>query len=167
MVGTDRLDSDEEADARTIVGYLLLRELIGARNRPNIVVELLDGGNSALFRKRRGEVIVTPLVLSHMLAQVVLRRELRALFDELFGPGGVEIAFRRASHYVKLGAETTFRDLQLAAAGLGETALGVRTAEEDPTSGTNLQLNPLRTQRWNLGERDDVVVLTTEAEDDA
>jgi hypothetical protein len=56
--------------------------------RPNVLVELLDPGNVALFRRRRGEVIVSPVILSHMLAQVALRRELRAVFDELFGPGG-------------------------------------------------------------------------------
>lgn len=33
--------------------------------------------------------------LSHMLAKVALRRELRAVYDELFGPGGAEIEVRR------------------------------------------------------------------------
>jgi hypothetical protein len=166
MMGSDRLDSTEEADARTIVGYLLVRELIGPRNRPHVVVELLDSGNAALFRKRRGEIIVTPQVLSHMLAQVVLRRELRALFDELFGPGGAEIAFRRAAHYVQPGEETTFRDLQVAAARIGETALGIRFIGADGGPGTDLHLNPLRNQRFLLGEQDDVIVLTTEAEEE-
>jgi hypothetical protein len=45
----------------------------------------------SLFRERPGEVLISPLVLSYILAQITLRPELRAVFDELFGPGGAEI----------------------------------------------------------------------------
>lgn len=164
MLGTDRLESDEEADARTVMGFLLLREILGDRVRPHVVVELLDAGNAPLLRRRGGEVIVTPLVFSHMLAQVVLRRELSALFDELFGPGGAEIAFRRAAHLIEPGREVSFRDVQLAAAARGATALGIRTTE--PGARPVLHLNPPRARRWTLGAADDIIVLTTDTEED-
>ena len=34
---------------------------------------------------RRGEIIVSPVIVSRMLSRVTLRRELRAVFDDLAG----------------------------------------------------------------------------------
>lgn len=161
LVGTDRLESDEEADARTILTYMLLRETIGEPATPHVIVELLDAGNAALFRRRQGEVLVSPLVLSHMLAQVVLRHELRAVFDELFGPEGAEIFFHPPAPYGLEGREVSFGEIERAAAARGEIALGVRTAQSALQTTGGLHLNPPRSQSWTLGPDDDIVVLTT------
>lgn len=161
LVGTDRLESDDEADARTILNYLLLRELVGEQPRPHVIVELLDAGNAALFRRRRGEVLVSPLILSHMLAQVVLRNELRGVFDELFGPAGAEIFFHPPGPYGLEGREVTFAEIERHAAARGETALGVRIEHSAVRSTGGVHLNPARTQAWVLTEDDDIVVLTT------
>jgi ion channel POLLUX/CASTOR len=163
FVGSDRLESGEEADARTMVGYLLLRDLIADAARPHVVVELLDPGNASLLRRRRGEVLVSPLMLSHILAQVVLRHELRSVFEELFGPAGAEIFLHPPRLYEAEGEEVSFADLQAAAAVRGEIALGVRLQNPAARSTGGLQLNPPRTQRWRLGAEDDVIVLTTYA----
>lgn len=162
LLGSDWLESGEESDARTILGYLLLRDLVPEEGGPEVLVELLDPENLSLFRRRPGEVLISPLVLSHMLAQVALRPELRAVFDELFGPGGAEISFAPAARYGAVGEELRFPDLERRAALRGETALGVRLA---PTEGDRggLRLNPPRDQRWTLTERDELVVLTTYA----
>jgi hypothetical protein len=161
LIGTDRLESGQEADARTIVGYLLLRDIIGDCERPHVIVELLDPGNAALFRRRKSEVLISPLILSHMLAQVVLRNELRVVFDELFGPGGAEIFFHPPRAYDAEGSEVTFESVQRAAARRGEIALGVRLESAPTRAGAGLHLNPPRTQSFTLGPADDVVVLTT------
>jgi ion channel POLLUX/CASTOR len=159
LIGSDRLGSGEESDARSLLGYLQLREMLPPQNGPHVLVELLDAGNMSLFRKRRGEVIVTPLVLSHMMAQVALRRELRAVFDELFGPGGAEIVFRPASDYNLAGTSATFRRLESAAAEHGEIALGVRLADSKLATGGTL--NPPREREFALGPGDVIVVLAT------
>jgi hypothetical protein len=134
---------------------------VGESARPHVIVELLDPGNAALFRRRPGEVLVSPLVLSHMLAQVVLRHELRRVFDELFGPGGAEIFFHPPAPYGLDGVEASFAEIERRAAARGETALGVRL-ESSPLRATGgLHLNPPRSQAWTLGPEDDIVVLTT------
>ena len=100
LLPSERLKSEAESDARTILGYLLLRELMeGGEKAPAVLVELTDPDNAALFDNRRGEVIVTPLIISRMMARVALRRELRAVFDGLFSSGGSEILFRRIAEY--------------------------------------------------------------------
>jgi hypothetical protein len=96
-----------------------------------------------------------------MLAQVVLRNELRVVFDELFGPGGAEIFFHPPRAYDAEGNEVTFESVQRAAARRGEIALGVRLESAPTRAGAGLHLNPPRTQSFTLGPADDVVVLTT------
>jgi ion channel POLLUX/CASTOR len=164
LVGSDRMGSGEESDARTIMGYLLLRGILPPHGGPSVLIELLDAGNVSLFRQRASEVIVSPLILSHMLAQVALRRELRAVFDELFGPGGAEIVFRTAAEYALAGTTASFSAVEAAAAERGETALGVRSREDrgGPASvATATVLNPPRDQEWTFSADDEIVALTT------
>lgn len=162
FVGSDWVESGEEADARTILGYLLLREMLPA-DGPELLVELLDPENLSLFRRRAGEVLISPLILSHMLAQVALRPELRAVFDELFGPGGAEIAFVPAAEFGLAGAEARFRDVEQRVAAYGEVALGVRLRPGEERRAAGLVLNPPKEQRWTMRPDDEIVVLTTGA----
>jgi hypothetical protein len=159
LLGSDRLSSGAESDARTIVAYLLLRDVLPQQNGPHIIVELLDAANSALLNRLTGEVIISPLVLSHMLAQVALRRELRSVYDELFGPGGAELVFRPADEYGLVG-EATFADVEAAAAQRGEIALGVRTLRHGAFTG-EVSLLPDRDRRFDFSASHDIVTLTT------
>ena len=161
MMGSDWLGSGEESDARTIMGYLLLREILPETGGPELLVELLDPGNVGLFRRRPGEVLISPLILSHMMAQVALRRELRAVFDELFGARGAEIQFHAARSYTG-GEPVAFAVIVRAAAARGAIALGVVTRRPDDELHTLLRLNPSARTRLELTDHDQVVVLTTE-----
>jgi hypothetical protein len=126
-----------------------------------------------LFENRRGEVIVSPVIISHLLARVALRRELRAVFDELFGSGGSEIFFRRIADYElaenrgnsavpDAGARVySFADLQRAADARGEIAIGIRRTGQDDKPGGGVQLNPGRDERQRLNVDDEIIVLTT------
>ena len=87
LVANDWVES-EEADARTILGHLLLREILPEGGGPEVLVELAEPGNLGLFRRGTSEVITPPTILSHIMAQVALRRELRVVFEDLFGPEG-------------------------------------------------------------------------------
>lgn len=157
LLGSARFETGEESDARTIVGYLLLRDLLPAQGGPAVLIELLDAGNISLFRQRHGEVIVSPVILSHILAQVALRRELSAVFDELFGPGGAEIIFRPPADYGLCDCDVSFSEVESAAAARGEIALGIRVASPVRAAST---LNPPRAQRWTLRAEDEIVALT-------
>ena len=163
ILAGDRVDSVEAADARTVMGYLLLREILLAHPGcpTNTVVELMDEDNMSLFARRRAEILVSPLILSHVLGQVAIRRELRAVFEELFGPGGAEIYFRAAPDYDAVGIDLKFEEIQQRAAAHDEIAIGVRLDSEErmPTGG--VYLNPDRARVWHLTPEDEVVVVTT------
>jgi hypothetical protein len=160
LLASSDMDSTEAADARTILGYALLASLVrSAEEPPEVLVELLDPENAELFEHGRDVVLVTPRVMSHLLAHVALRPELNPVFDALFGAGGTEIDLERAGDLGLPGRSVTFPAIQAAASEHGMTALGVFCAG-GPAAG--VQLNPARDREWTLTSEDRVVVLRNE-----
>lgn len=160
FLSSERFRSEEETDARTIVGYMLLHKLLEAHaSRPDILVELMDPDNTDLLSDRDGEVIVSPKIISHMLAHVALRPELSVVFGELFGPGGAEIFSRSPAYYGLSAQSLSFRALQRVVDRHGEILMGVRTKSSE--GGGDVHLNPPNTSPWTLSPNDELIVLAT------
>ena len=161
ILSSDRLDSGEEADARAMMGCLVLEELlVDAPAPPQILVELSDPDNQSLLGSDHSETIVSSLVISHMLSQVALRRDLMIVFDELLTVGGAEITFRDLAEYEGLPTQFSFAELEAEAGRFGETALGV-FASTGSVDGPRLQLNPGRDACFEGGAGKQAVVLIT------
>jgi hypothetical protein len=174
LLASEQLNSGDESDARTILGYLLLNELMEAGTQsPSVLIELTDPDNMKLMENRRAEIIVSPVIVSHMLARVTLRRELRAVFDELFASGGCEVLFHRVAEYGLAdilsqipghdlsNGEFTFADLQRAADIRGEIAIGIRRAGQQGTPDGGVELNPRRDDPIEINDDDELIVLST------
>jgi hypothetical protein len=162
FLGSSGMECKEESDARTILGYLILKKMLPREStHPEILIELMDPENEKLFLKRSGEVIISPFIMGHILAHVALRRDLNVVFEELFTSGGAEIYFRKAGYYQLSGRETTFSEIGKAVARSGDIALGVRMAAKMTMPGGGIQLNPDRDSLFFLEPDDEVVVLTT------
>lgn len=160
LMSSDRMASGEEADARTIVGYLQLEGLLRSQGHtPQVLMELSDPNNERLLGHRAGEVIISPLMLSHLLVHVALRQELLAVFNALFSVGGPEITFRTLQDYGLTPDETTFRALQVSAWKHGDTLLGIYHSPSASGSARALRLNPDRTAPLLLGADDWLVVV--------
>lgn len=159
FMGCDWTESAEESDARTLMGSLILDELFRDHDRkPNVVMELLDADNATLVSRSRAELIISPLVLSHLMTQVALWPELQSVFHELITVGGAEITFRPVAEYTD-SATVSFEELEAAAAANGETALGVRAG-----STGEVELNPSKDATWDdLTDRELVALMTTRA----
>jgi Castor and Pollux protein voltage-gated ion channel component len=158
LLSSDRLASGEEADARTMVGYLQLEDLLSEGGRaPHMIMELSDPDNRHLLMAYQSEVMISPMIISHVLAQVALRRELRAVLDELFTVGGAEIQFRNPQDY-PLPASTTFHVLDKILAAQGELALGVWRSQPDEV-GRQAFLNPPKGDFLDLEPGDQLIVL--------
>ncbi|WP_417515853.1 CASTOR/POLLUX-related putative ion channel [Marinobacter sp.] len=158
LLSSDRLASGEEADARTMVGYLQLEDILAeAPRRPQLIMELSDPDNRHLLYGHQSEMLISPMILSHVLAQVALRRELRVVLEELFTAGGAEIQFRDPGDY-PLPASVDFQLLERTLAGEGEIALGVFRSKPD-AMGRHLMLNPPRRDFLDIQPDDRLVVL--------
>jgi len=157
ILGSDRVETQEESDARTIVVHLVLRNVLDeGTHKPEILVDLLDSDNVAMFEDYDSEVLITPLIASHVLAQVALRREINVVYEELFTVGGAEIFFRRVSDYGIAGQNVNFGELQEMSACRGEIALGIRF------QNSGVVLNPTHDEPYILSESDDLIVLVRE-----
>ncbi|MEM8599717.1 MAG: hypothetical protein AAGF99_07340 [Bacteroidota bacterium] len=96
--------SGAASDARTIYAYVLLRDLLDESGltedaAPTVLIELTDEDNAVLYDDDPAEVILSPLMVSHMLAHVALRRELLPVYETLFQAGGPQLRFRSAARY--------------------------------------------------------------------
>ena len=161
LLASERLEKEDQADATTVLAYLMLGGLLPRKAPgPRVFVELLEEENLFLFDKSREDVIVSPLAVSYLLSQVALRRELGPIFTELSRPWGAQIVLQPAEDYLTTNGPVRFGDLDRAAARRGEIALGFRL-----TQG-GLVLNPERDTDWVLAAGDSVVVLTSYTERD-
>ncbi|HEY9119389.1 MAG TPA: ion channel DMI1, partial [Marinobacter sp.] len=158
LVSSDRLASGEEADARAMVGYLQLEDLLSeGGQRPQLIMELSDPDNRHLLAGHKSEMMISPMIVSHVLAQVALRRELRVVLDDLFTVGGAEIQFRDPHDY-PLPASADFQVLEKVVAAKGEVALGVWRNHAN-ARGHHVTLNPERDEYLDLTTSDRLIVL--------
>jgi len=155
ILGSDRLESAEDADARTLSTHLAVRALTARlAHRPRLLVELRDPGNAGYFTHPDTEILSTGVIISHLLGQIALRRELGVVYDALFGSSGPELTFRRAADLGLSGHSVSFSECQDVAAGFGAVALGIREHERG-----NIRLNPPRTAQMTLAADDAVILL--------
>jgi len=160
LLSSDQLENAEEADARVVVGQRIVEGLLKrGGHRPRVLLELADAANEGLVRSLDVETLVSPLILSHFMAQITLRRETRLVFDELFSAGGAEIDFRPVSAYGSIQS-ASFEQLESRVAARGDTLLGVQRASDSALPNRGLQLNPPRDTRFDLQPDDRLCVLT-------
>jgi len=158
LLSSDRLASGEEADARAMVGYLQLEDLLSeGSQRPQLIMELSDPDNRHLLAGHQSEMMVSPMIVSHVLAQVALRRELRVVLDELFTVGGAEIQFRAPNDY-PIPASADFKVLEKVVAAKGEVAMGIWRGRAGH-NGRHVALNPPRDDYLDLNSDDRLIVL--------
>jgi len=153
----------QAADARTLITLLHLRDIGGKAGRKfSIVSEMLDVRNRDLAEVTRADdFIVSDKLVSLMMSQVAENKQLNAVFADIFDPEGSEIYLKPATDYVKPGVEINFYTLLEAAKRRGEIAFGYRVAAlaNDAAKAYGVAVNPDKSARFTLGEKDKVVVV--------
>lgn len=154
VLASESVSNREEADARTIAAYLLLAEHFETHGcTPDILVELTDPDDALLLRRYPVQVLSSPRLVSHILAQVVLRRELHLVLEDLLGGGGADLRLVPASLY-GLRGDIAYGNVDIRVRAAGHTPLGVRQLP----SG-RVELNPPRDRRFAFGPDDGIIVV--------
>jgi ion channel POLLUX/CASTOR len=151
----------QQADARTLVSLLHVREIVGeGLGTPAVVSEMLDDRNRALAEVAHvDDVIVSDKILSLILSQLSEDARLGPVFADLLDAEGSEIYLRPVEWYVT-GSRATFATIVAAAGARGETALGFRSQTGATAGGlAGVTLNPAKSQVFDLEAGDRVVVL--------
>ena len=147
------LNDNIEADARSIMGYLLVQEYLKDSLSPSVLVELVDPANEDLFTKRPGEIIISPIVISSMLANVALRPELNEVLDKLFYAEGPEMLFV-SPEQMHLFGNVSFAQISQACMERDAIAVGVMT-----NNSLTPVLNPPLNKFFESIENEKIIVI--------
>jgi len=153
----------QEADARTLVVLLHLREL-ALRHQKNfaIVSEMGDVRNQRLADSTQvDDFIISDQLVSLVLAQISENKALCAVFEDLFDADGAELYLKPASAYVETHKDLTFYTLVEAAKTRNEIAIGWRKQADAENRERNfgIHLNPAKTSLLKLQPDDALIVL--------
>ena len=117
----------------------------------------MEPENEKLFEKYGNEIVLSPLLLSHIIAQISLRKELQVIYYELFSTGGAEIYLRECQYYGIKDAKLKFSEIEKKIFEHGDIALGVGKTK----SNSEIKLNPNKNEMFELKSDDNLIVLTT------
>jgi len=156
----------QEADAKTLVTLLHLRDMAGHDATPfSIVSEMLDIRNRELAEVTQvDDFIVSEHLISLMMAQLSENAELLEVFNDIFNPEGSEIYLKPINDYVETGTSVNFYTVVKAASRRGETAIGYRIASESKDAGKSygVHTNPRKSLEVTFTPDDKVIVIAEE-----
>ena len=153
----------EQADARTLVSLLHLRDIMKRGGYAfSIVSEMLDAGKLSLVKATDADdFVVSDRLVSLMLAQISENKALSPVFADLFDPEGSEIYLKRAGDYVALGEPVNFYTVVAAARQRGEVAIGYRLCaySGDVKRTYGVTVNPDKSVQVTFASEDKIIVL--------
>jgi voltage-gated potassium channel Kch len=157
------LSDVQQADARTLITLLHLRDIAESAGHPfSIVSEMLDVRNRNLAEVTHADdFIVSDKLVSLMMAQIAENKALNAVFADIFDPEGSEIYIKPATNYVKAGIPVNFYTVMEAAQRRDEVAIGYRLQAHanDAAKAYGVVVNPDKSDIVTFGERDRIVVV--------
>ena len=128
FVASERLNEVTDRDARTILGFFQLTRLLAksASAKARLVVELVDPENEAVLRYKRAEVIITPVIVSHAVANIALRPELALVLRALVSNRHYQLTFLGRKNF-DFPNQVEFGQLRFLDTDLRFVPLGLRT----------------------------------------
>ena len=160
VLGYRDSESTDDADARTLLTLLAFRQVDRADVAAppvRIVAELLDQRHSPLADAiGADDFIVSDELTSLMIAQLSERRELDAVFKDLFDREGASVELFDGARYGATHART-FADIVVTASAQGQSALGYRIA-----SSNTVVVNPAKSAPLQLADGDEILVIADE-----
>jgi voltage-gated potassium channel Kch len=155
-----------QADARTLVTLLHLRDIKDTNNYPfSIVSEILDVRNQRLAEVTQADdFVISDRLISLMLAQILENKHLGAIFEDILDSDGSEIYIRPVSHFVKPCEELNFYTVVEAARRQGQIAIGFRAhlLAKEPDVSYGVVLNPKKSVMVEFMEEDCIIVVAEE-----
>ena len=158
LLGYRRGLTASEADSRTLLNLMLLRQELARRGGPGprVVVEIRDPDNLDLARwSGADDYIVSDAIASRILTQLVEQPERRAVLLSLYAPQGPSLRLVTAAD-LGLRGSTHFGHIVSTAQASRTLAIGWRVVD-GPNSG--VVLNPHVSRTVDLTPDDQIVVI--------
>lgn len=157
------LHDAQQADARSIITLLHLREISDHNNHPfSIVSEMLDSRNRELAEVTHADdFIVSDKLISLIMSQISENKALNLVFEDLFDPEGAELYLKPAGDYIALGKPVNFYTVVKSAQERSEIAIGYRIKADasDPLYSYGVHVNPNKSALVTFSAEDKIIVL--------
>lgn len=99
ILARERLGDEAYADAATVTAVLTLEQVLDDHERrPWVTVEIVEEENEKLLQGRGYDIVLSPMIVSYLLSQIALERELNKVFTELASTTGAQIKLKPLSH---------------------------------------------------------------------
>ena len=160
LLTNDWIESEEESDARSIMGYLLLQNYFKEKDkRPNIVLELANPDNEDLFSENRSNILVSTHIVGHILARSALKPENKKAYSSLLNNKWCEIV-RVGADQLSLELDRSYYAPELIkhCNSLSLTFLGVAHSR-GIAHNYDLKVNPKNDELIKLSMGDKLLVL--------
>ena len=163
LILSDYSREPEEADATMLLQLIHMRALNATcEKRFKITSEMRNTRNEKLASVSDiDDFVIGSNLICLMLSHVASDRVTSELFDELLSPRGCELAVVSASEYFAESVEADFHSISRTVAGWDEIALGYEKLEDGRYT---VRLNPDKSARVTLTDKDYVIVLTRGAQ---
>jgi hypothetical protein len=166
IILADESSEERDPDSRTIVTILLVRDFEARhpeKRTRQVVAEILSFENAELLQSHnQTDIIVSPRLVSMLLAQVSQQLMLENIYSELMNAHGNEIYLKPVGRYTRRLANGTFADVVRGAALLGELAIGlkIRADASNPARNFGVRINPPKEAPLPLSENDEAIVIS-------
>lgn len=156
--------TSEQADARTLLILLNLRELLkGAPKTPNIVSEMLNDQNRELAESASpDDFIVSEKLISNLISEITEDSAISPVIRAVLSSDGAQVKLQPAECFVTLGKEVDFNTVTVAALRRGESVMGYMCKTGASQLNQGVVLNPPKTEKVVFSPGDKVVVLSDE-----
>lgn len=147
-----------EADSRTLLALMLLRQQLEQRSgpRPRVIVELRDAGNVELARRSGADdYIVSDAIAGRIMTQLAEQPERRQVLLSLYAPGEPSLRLITVAD-LGLSGTISFGDVVAAAQAAGLLAIGWRSGASD---GGDVVLDPHVSRTVDLAPDGRLVVI--------
>lgn len=157
------LDVDE-ADARTLVTLLHLREIAVTTGKNfSVVSQMLDVRNRLLAEATRADdFVVSDRLVSLLMTQIAESKRLARVFEDLFDADGVQLSLRPVEDYLQVGRSINFYTAMESARRKSQVALGYRkvSLSYDAAASYGVVINPEKSGRVTFEPGDKLLILS-------
>lgn len=155
---------NQEADARTLIALLHLREIAEKSSRKiTVVSEMMDSRNRELAEVTRADdFIISNKLVSLMMSQLSESLALQDVFEDLFDPEGSELYLKPVEDFVVVGQEVNFYSVVESARRQNMVAIGYRLVAKENNSANayGVVVNPNKSQPLTFASGDSIIVLS-------
>jgi len=159
LILTDSSDTDDEADSKTLLLLLHIRD-IARKNDFHFTVtsEMRCVENQELAQVTKvTDFIISSNITALMMAQISQTREQFEILDDLLSDNGSELYMKNVSRYVKTGVPVDFYTICASAVRYGEIAIGYKKVLAE--GKFEIVINPPKNEQITLSENDSLILI--------